>query len=252
MTDTLTEKRGLTSNSLKYIVVITMLLDHIGWYFLPIDSAWAQIFHFVGRFTAPVMCYFVAEGYHYTHDIKKYLQRLLIFALICHPLFVFKTYYLKYGLTGFVFDPSVLLCQSSVFVTLFLGLLALVVWYSDLSTFAKVSLIVIICGVSFLGDWMFLGVLWVLFFGIFRGDFKKQLIAYYCVASFSIIDVVCTNLYRGIPLIQSVWTLGLIFPPLLIALYNGKRGSTHPFNKWFFYIFYPAHLVVLVTLKVLI
>lgn len=44
--------------------------------------------HIIGRLTAPIMWFFISEGYHYTHNIKKYLLRLGIFAVISHMLWV--------------------------------------------------------------------------------------------------------------------------------------------------------------------
>lgn len=252
MNGILTKRKGLSSNALKYIVVVAMLLDHIAWYFIPINSVLAQIFHFIGRLTAPVMCYFVAEGYHYTKDINKYLKRLLIFSVICHVLFVIKANYRLNGFKSIILNSETILCQTSVFWTLFLGLLALVVWFSDIPKTAKFCLIIIICCVSYFGDWMFMGVLWVLFFGIFRGNFKKQTIAYYVVALISIAYVVIPNIYAGKPIQQNFWQIGLLFPPLLLLLYNGTRGNTNPFNKWFFYIFYPLHLAVLAIISFII
>lgn len=252
MKNSLTIQKSLSSNALKYIAIIAMTIDHLGWAFVPLDTALGQAMHFIGRFTAPIMCYFIAEGFHYTHDVNKYLKRLGIFAIICYPIFVLKAYIAKYGVENFVFDPTVLFCQSSVFVTLFLGLLALKTWNSKLDIKAKVALIILFCLLSYFGDWMCLGVLWVLFFGIFRGDFKKQVIAYYALALVSITYVAVPSLIYGQPLTSLIWQLGQLVPPLILLLYNGKKGSSHPFNKWFFYIFYPLHLIIIELLKLYI
>lgn len=61
----------LNRNQLKYLVIITMLIDHITWAFVPIDSILGQVMHFIGHLTGSTMAYFVAEGYHYTRNVKK-------------------------------------------------------------------------------------------------------------------------------------------------------------------------------------
>lgn len=86
---TVTEKRGLSANTLKYIAIAAMLIDHIAWCFVDTYSVLGQIMHVIGRLTAPIMCYFIAEGYYYTRNVKKYLLRLGLFALISWAPFTF-------------------------------------------------------------------------------------------------------------------------------------------------------------------
>ena len=81
-------KKPLNSNALKYIAIIAMLIDHIAWAFVPFSSALGQIMHLIGRFTAPIMCYFISEGYFHTKDVKKYIFRIGIFAIISQLPFV--------------------------------------------------------------------------------------------------------------------------------------------------------------------
>ena len=67
---------------IKYIAIITMTLNHISSIFLDPDTLLGEALLDIGYFTAVTMCYFLVEGYHYTHSKKKYGQRLLVFALI--------------------------------------------------------------------------------------------------------------------------------------------------------------------------
>ncbi len=64
------ENRPLTANVLKYIAIAAMLIDHIAWSFVSDYSVLGQIMHVIGRLTAPIMCYFIAEGYYYTRNVK--------------------------------------------------------------------------------------------------------------------------------------------------------------------------------------
>ena len=74
-------KKGLNSNQLKLIAIIAMTVDHLTWVIWPgYQTGWPQLaLHCVGRITAPIMWFFIAEGYHYTHSFKKYALRLLLF-----------------------------------------------------------------------------------------------------------------------------------------------------------------------------
>ena len=79
-------KKWLNSNQLKLIAIIAMTIDHLTWVIWPgYQTGWPQLaLHCVGRITAPIMWFFIAEGYHYTHSFKKYALRLLLFAVISH------------------------------------------------------------------------------------------------------------------------------------------------------------------------
>ena len=84
-------KKGLNSNQLKLIAIIAMTVDHLTWVIWPgYQTGWPQLaLHCVGRITAPIMWFFIAEGYHYTHSFKKYALRLLLFAVISHFAYIF-------------------------------------------------------------------------------------------------------------------------------------------------------------------
>ncbi|MDE7366459.1 MAG: conjugal transfer protein TraX, partial [Lachnospiraceae bacterium] len=67
----------------------------------------------------------------------------------------------------------------------------------------------------------------------------------------TIFHTVVTFLFGGISW-KALYQLGIFMVPLLIQFcYNGEGGSRKPIHKWFFYIFYPAHLVLLGLLKLL-
>ena len=77
------EKR-LNSNHLKFLAIIAMTLDHSIDLFFPgfPSNPIAICFHIIGRLTAPIMWFFISEGYFYTRNPKKYLLRLFIFAIV--------------------------------------------------------------------------------------------------------------------------------------------------------------------------
>ena len=83
--------KKLDANMIKLIAILAMTIDHITWMifpgypkdFLPI------LLHIIGRITCPIMCYFIAEGYHYTKNVNKYTNRLFAFAFLSHFAYVF-------------------------------------------------------------------------------------------------------------------------------------------------------------------
>ena len=78
--------KKLNSNQLKLIAIIAMTFDHLVWVFFPGCQHvwWVWALHIIGRLTAPIMWFFIAEGCFYTHDRKRYVGRLLVFAVISH------------------------------------------------------------------------------------------------------------------------------------------------------------------------
>ena len=83
--------KKLNSNHLKIIAIIAMTIDHIADLLYPgmPNIFISNVMHIIGRLTAPIMFFFICEGYHYTKDIKKYISRLFIFALISHFAYCF-------------------------------------------------------------------------------------------------------------------------------------------------------------------
>ena len=73
---------GLNRDTIKYIAMLTMLLNHLSTIFLDRGTFLGELFLDVGYFTAPVMCWFLAEGYQYTRSKKNYAVRLFLFALL--------------------------------------------------------------------------------------------------------------------------------------------------------------------------
>ena len=109
---------ALNANTLKLIAVLAMVLDHAATVFLADTAPAALFFHAVGQIAAPIMCFFVAEGYTYTSNLKKYLLRLFIAAVISH---------VPYALC-FKFTVWEFWYVTGVLWGLFLGLLAVTLW----------------------------------------------------------------------------------------------------------------------------
>lgn len=118
--------RIFNNNILKIIAIIAMTIDHAAWLgydYYPEDTL-SIILHIIGRITAPIMIYFVAEGYHYTKNFKKYAIRMFILAVISHFAYcLFNT-----GGPNFnPFDQSLFNATSAIW-PLFCGLMLLWIW----------------------------------------------------------------------------------------------------------------------------
>ena len=77
---------GFNANQLKIIAILAMTADHLVSVIFPNypKDWWILGIHILGRLTAPIMWFFIAEGYFYTKNLKKYAGRLFFFALISH------------------------------------------------------------------------------------------------------------------------------------------------------------------------
>lgn len=239
---TMATKGFLSRNQLKYLVIAAMAIDHVAWGFVATDSLLGQLMHVVGRLTGPTMAYFVAEGYYYTHSVKRYALRLGVFALLSWLAFV----YFEHGTLPLVrVDGSLrLIPDFGVLYTLFLGLLA--IWLLDKGKCpngVKMLGIIGLCALSLLGDWPILDVLWCLLFFCNRDDPGKKWSAFCGIAALACVGMLSTGW-------NQLFQLGVFLVPLLLHFcYNGKGGSKRAFHKWFFYAFYPAHLVLLGVLR---
>ena len=228
----------INRNALKYIAIVAMLIDHIAWAFVPTLSVLGQVMHFIGRLTGPTMAYMLYEGYMHTKNVKKYAIRLGIFSLISWiPYSLFETdawYYPQFG----------------VIFTLFLALLVLCMWdKTDLPKAVKVILVIIACILSFMGDWPIFDILWPLFLFIYRDNYRKQWISFYIIIAVEVSLANIMAITGGSPY-RSLFQFGaFMVPPILMYLYNGESGSRNAFHKWFFYIFYPLHLLILWALR---
>ncbi|MBD5478049.1 MAG: hypothetical protein HDR14_01975 [Lachnospiraceae bacterium] len=239
------ERGCLNRNQIKYIVIIAMLIDHIAWGFVDaINPLLGGAMHFIGRLTGPTMAYFVGEGYRYTRNVGKYQQRLAAFALISWLPFV----WFEYGRLPFYFEQGKLMFipVQSVIFTLFLGLTAIRLWESEkFGKPLKIIFIILLCLLACIGDWAFMDVLGCLFVHVYRDKPKAKWTAF--TLTFLLPNVLITILSG----LENMWfQFGVILVPLMLYfLYNGQGGSRAKIHKWFFYLFYPAHLFVLGLLR---
>ena len=236
-------KKLWNANRIKGIAIIAMTIDHIAWMLFPgyPRDVFPVILHIIGRITCPIMCYFIAEGYHYTKNVAKYTRRLFVFAFISHFAYVFSSARFVDWKSFIPFYYGGILDQTSVMWPLAWGLVMLRIADSEkIKQSIKPVLVILICFLTFPSDWSCIASLCILAFGTNRGAFTKQMrwmvfyVAIYAAVYFFAID----KIYG---LIQMAVVLAI---PIL-RMYNGQRGSSPRINhamKWLFYIYYPPHL----------
>lgn len=219
--------RGISSLSLKVIAIIGMTCNHASWIFadsLPFPLL--CLLEGAGGFTFPIMAFLIAEGWRRTSNISKYEIRLTVFALISQiPFSLF------------------LAPQGNVLITLLLGLLLL--HLHDVLKSRAVWWATVVAGVVVSGacDWGFIGVPMILI-AAFMPTRRQQ--ALYSsalpMAGFGLPALV--ELAMGSPAVLPalLYALGNGAAGLLLCSYNGKRGRP---LKWFFYVYYPAHIAIL-------
>ena len=241
-----TNRKQLNSNTIKLIAIAAMTIDHIAWAAFPgYPREWLPLLmHLIGRITCPIMCYFIAEGFHHTRDVRKYTERLFLFALISHFCYLYASTDFA-GWRSFIpFLGGSVLNQTSVMWSLAWGLVMLrVAQRGRVNSRLKPLLVLLICAVSFPSDWSCIASLCVMAFGTNRGDLKKQsfwlvlYVALYAAVYFFAID-------RVYGLLQ----MGVVLSIPIIRCYNGQRGGNPAVNrvmKWVFYIYYPLHLLII-------
>ena len=236
---------GLSANALKLIAIFAMTLDHIAWLLYPGYSTEALplAIHSFGRLTCPIMCYFIAEGYHYTSSFRRYALRLFLLAVVSHFAYIFASNAYT-GWRSFVpFSSGSLLNQTSVVWSLLGGLFMLRVNDTDWPEAKKAACILLLSLITFPADWSCIAALCILSIGANRGDGKRQLLwcAFYVCLYAAVCFVFLARLYG---LVQ----LCVFLSVPLLKLYNGTRGKSERIcrvMKPLYYIYYPLHLFVI-------
>lgn len=225
-------KFGISGGTLKWLAIILMAIDHIGASILEVFmmNIWGtapagdffqpqvaqiyevdQIIRYIGRPAFPIFCFLLVEGFVHTHDVKKYALRLGIFALVSEIPFdlALRTvpFYLGY---------------QNVFFTLFIGLLA--IWFIDAHGETLVARVLGLAGGALLAellhtDYGAFGVGLIVVLYLLRKRRGWQ----------SILGAACCY-----------WEITAPLAFVCTYFYNGKRGRQ---PKWFFYWFYPVHLL---------
>jgi len=221
---------GLTGNQLKLLALITMTLDHIGLTLFP-NVLWLRI---LGRLALPIYAYMIAEGCRHTRSRSRYLLSMAGLALLCQIVYfvamdsLYQCILVTFSLSiALIYLTDAALTRPGFFtrLTLILGVLT--------AYFLSVILPKLLPG--FRVDYDFCGILLPVL--IFLGKDKTTSLI------FAGLGLVCLGIQTG----GIQWYALLALP--LLALYDGTRGK-HKL-KYLFYIYYPAHLVLLQAIAML-
>lgn len=224
----------LSGSCLKIIAIMSMLIDHIALFILKnYDSFITPLFFIgtkeitiffilrsIGRIAFPIFAYLIVEGFIHTHDRIKYGMNLLLFAILSE---------IPYNLihSGTWHYPI-----QNVIFTLFLGYLsicALEYFNHDRKKLILTLLGLLLVSIVFKADYGCSGFGFILMLYVLRNNKLVQAIIGSCFLS-------------------SRWIAGLAFIPL--NMYNGKRGFIKGnYSKYFFYVFYLGHLLILYFIK---
>lgn len=225
------KENGLSGTALKRLACLSMLLDHIGasciygglfpdglmpprWYWLYRILRWA------GRLAFPIYCFLLVEGFLHTRNVKKYMGRMLVFALVSELPFDWAFYR-----TPFYWG------HQNVCFTLLLGLLGM----ACLRHFSGSD-----GGRTLLGTALALGCALI----------AEALQTDYGAVGVGLILVL--YMVRSSRKLQCLWGALLVCYELPAPLafvpvwfYNGQRGRCARWEQWAYYLFYPVHLLVL-------
>lgn len=225
------KKPALSGSTLKIMALAIMLIDHIGavivqrtmWMPGFEHDFWNSLYlplRYVGRLAFPIFCFLLVEGYVHTSDVKKYMRRMLLFALISEIPF-------NLAITGKLIDLN----YQNVFFELAFGIGAMFClelveknlnnYFLQVISRLGVIAVFAIAAESFNFDYGMYGIISIIALYVFRQNKMMQLLA---------------------GAISFCWEPVAPWAFLIIAFYNGKRGRK---LKYIFYAFYPAHLLIL-------
>lgn len=238
--------RGLSRDGIKYIAMFTMLLNHIAEIFLTPGTLLRYVFTDIGYFTAITMCYFLVEGYSYTRSKKKYAGRLFLFALLSQ---------IPYDL-AFSEDKMIGFTNLNMMFTLFFCFLIIWVYKELPGSGVKTSVILLLIMVTSICDWPLFAAVFTLLFLWAEGEPERKKTAYFwAMLSFGIFNFITgvKDFSLGMVLLYAAGCMTGIFASgvCVLKFYNGRRTKYgREFSKWFFYLFYPVHLMVLGAIRI--
>lgn len=239
-------KLDISSFGLHILAMGLMLCDHL-WAMLFPAADWLT---WVGRMAFPIFAFMIVEGYLHTHNLRGYLLRMLVWALLAEIPFN-----LMYGSS--VFYPY----HQNVLWTFLLSLLLILLIEKSKSRFRPALGVLLSVGITILGfvlgyaamvDYYGVGILTVLTFYFFRNrNWKSRLCQLVCLY---ILNVELLGGYYDviqvfgveIEVVQQGFALFALIP---IWLYQGRKGIYNKVFQYFCYAFYPVHMLLLFIVR---
>lgn len=271
----ITPARGLSETGLKWIALVTMVLDHIH-YFFSFTGCVPEWFSMVGRLGAPLFLFCLVEGFTHTHSRKRYFARVYVLSTAMSTLLLLMAFGgLLVRPDGF-YPTNGMMTTFVILMVIFQGIdwlgqrrmvrglaaFLLPLAWPFLATGLLAALpalasplgiacytVLPIWGTTGDSSWPVLAMGLVLY--LFRRNRRGQVLA------FAVFYFLYGVVYMGLMASQMpdfAWTqlftryyeiYGILAAPLMLC-YNGQRGGGH---KRLFYAFYPAHIYILYALS---
>lgn len=242
----------MSAFTLKIIALILMVIDHIGNFFPQVEGV--LFMRMLGRIVAPIFFYMLVEGFIHTSNRQKYANRILTFAGIMFVGNFILSMIIKVLDIQVMYSINPLL--PNIFLSMFLGLIILgdiekikfrtsvldeCGAYKDKKPIYISMIRIIVCMIlSLYTEMSVYGLFMIFVFYLFRcNPVLKGL--FYVIGSI-LLCFLRANFIQG-------FMVFAIFP---LLFYNGKRGYSTPKSKYFFYIFYIAHIWIFVILSLFI
>ena len=239
---------------LKIIAYIAMFLGHSAF----VNDALIPLYFF-GRLAFPIFAFLLVEGYVHTKNYKKYLTRLIVFAIISQ----IPAYRFIIGSYN-IFENGFPIVYLNIFFTLTFGLISLKLYDIVKNKFKKgnktivtiISLIIpfimAIIAEYLYFDYGFVGIALIMIFYLCRGhkiltslSYSLLMISFMGQRLINVDTPLTVNYVRYI-LVQLLF---LEISLVLITLYNGKRGKDNRYMRLGFYLFYPIHFFLLLLIQ---
>ena len=221
-------EKGLSQEGLKILACVTMLVDHAALLFG--GSPWLRV---IGRLAFPIYCFLLTEGIRHTRDVRRYLSRLLFAAIVSEPIY------------DLVLYPCVGIWQhQNVLWTLALGCAMLWCMTMIHKPVAKLAVMLLFALAAQLvrASYGSSGIYMIALFALCRGmpEGKWVLAAGLLVINWLMGSFTVSVFGLDVP-VQLFAELALV----PIFLYSGEKRTRLKAVSWGFYLFYPAHLLLL-------
>lgn len=233
---------------LKLIAAVSMCVDHVGIVLFP-KVVWLR---YIGRLAFPLYAYFIAEGFRYTHDRLHYFLRIFLLGLGCQIVYTVAEKQLYLGvLLTFSMSVAVMACVSRLKTALTVpdtptGERGRCVALSALLCALAVGTVFLICS-SVTVDYGFCGVMLPVLVSL--SEKKPVRLALFSVGVAAVL-LECAGLPGAFVVNDFVMQAFSLLTIPLVVLYNGRLGKYK--LKYFFYIFYPAHLAVIYLISLIV
>ncbi len=230
----------MTSFHIKIIAILAMIIDHIGLFFFPEHT----ILRDIGRLAFPLFAWLIANGAYHTHDIQKYMKRLLALAVVSQVPFTIANQHIG--------SP---LFYLNVVFTLVLGLLSIYILKNCRNKLQATVLVIACAGIAncIHSDYGAAGVLSIVAFYIFYTNKKAMILSQVTIMSIlpaiTLILMSVKNIDLSSYYLSSFTETYGLLSLCIIFLYNNKVGNK---MKYLFYIFYPLQYISIVIFQILL